>query len=149
MNLITLDPYNNDHKNMVDQSSKRNIFKNFMSISSICSKEEYEQIKDKKNEISECILRVENNEIKNYCVFSGTKDNRLIQMGIENLLDGDFLEKSMDYAFKNLNAHTITIFSDGDNSNLEKKGFESLGKENGITTYVKEKEMNIEIEKVR
>ena len=102
-----------------------------------------------KNEISECILRVENNEIKNYCVFSGTKDNRLIQMGIENLLDGDFLEKSMDYAFKNLNAHTITIFSDGDNSNLEKKGFESLGKENGITTYVKEKEMNIEIEKVR
>lgn len=149
MQLITLDPYNSEHKSIVDKSSKKNNFKSFMSISSVCRKEEYEQLKSKKNEIYECLLAVENEQIKNYCIFNGTKDNRLIQMGIEDLSDKRFLEKSMNYAFQVLNAHTITIFSDKEDSSLELMGFESLGQENGLTTYIKEQELNVELEKVR
>lgn len=149
MKLITLDPYNSKHRSIIDKSSKKNNFKHIMSVCSICNKEEYEEIRSKKNEILDCLLNVENDEIQNYCIFNGTKDNRLIQMGIESLTDKKFLEESMNYAFQVLNAHTITIFLDGDNSNLERMGFESLGQENGITTYIKEKEINIEMEKVR
>ena len=149
MKLITLDPYNSEHKNIIDKSLKKDIFKNYMKISSILSKEEYEENKNNTNEISEYLLKVENDEIRNYCFFSGTKDNRLVQIVLENLLDKSFLEESTNYAFQVLNAHTITIFSDKDDQGLEKIGFESLGKENGITTYIKEKDMTMQIEKVR
>ena len=149
MKLITLDPYNENHKSMLNQSSKKDIFKSFMSLSSVCSKEEYEKIKNRKNEIFECLLKVEQSEIENYCIFTGTKDNRLIQMNIENPQDKKFLEQSVNYAFQVLNAYTITMFSDTESSTLESLGFESLGEDNGRITYVKEQELDLKVEKLR
>ena len=149
MKLITLDPYNENHKSIMNQSSKKDIFKSFMSLSSVCSKEEYEKIVNRKNEIFECLLKVEQTEIDNYCIFTGTKDNRLIQMNIENPQDKKFLEESVNYAFQVLNAYTITMFSDTESSTLESLGFESLGEDNGTITYVKEQELDLKVEKLR
>lgn len=149
MKLVTLDPYNENHKSIMNQSSKKDIFRSFMSLSSVCSKEEFEKIKNNKNEIFECLLKIEQSEIKNYCIFTGTKDNRLVQMNMENPLDNKFLEESMNYAFQVLNAYTITMFSDTESSNLENLGFESLGEDNGRIAYVKEQELNLQVEKVR
>ena len=149
MKLITLDPYNENHKSILNQSSKKDIFQSFMSLSSVCSKEEYEKIVNRKNEIFECLLKVEQTEIDNYCIFTGTKDNRLIQMNIENPQDKKFLEQSVNYAFQVLNAYTITMFSDTESSTLESLGFESLGEDNGRITYVKEQELDLKVEKLR
>lgn len=149
MKLITLDPYNENHKSMLNQSSKKDIFKSFMSLSSLCSKEEYEKIINRKNEIFECLLKVEQTEIDNYCIFTGTKDNRLIQMNIENPQDKKFLEESVNYAFQVLNAYTITMFSDTESSTLDSLGFESLGEEKGKITYIKEQELDLKVEKLR
>lgn len=149
MKLITLDPYNEDHRSIMNQSSKKDSFKSFMSLSSICSKEEFEKIKNRKNEIFECLLKVEQSEIENYCIFTGTKDNRLIQMNMENPLDKKFLEQSVNYAFQVLNAYTLTMFSDTESSTLESLGFESLGEDNGRITYVKEQELDLKVEKLR
>ena len=120
-----------------------------MSLSSVCSKEEYEKIINSKNEIFECLLKVEQTEIDNYCIFTGTKDNRLIQMNIENPQDKKFLEESVNYAFQVLNAYTITMFSDTESSTLESLGFESLGEDNGTITYIKEQELDLKVEKLR
>ena len=149
MKLITLDPYNENHKSIMNQSSKKDIFKSFMSLSSVCSKEEYEKIVNRKNEIFECLLKVEQTEIDNYCIFTGTKDNRLIQINIENPQDKKFLEQSVNYAFQVLNAYTITMFSDTESSTLESLGFESLGEEKGKITYIKEQELDLKVEKLR
>ena len=149
MKLITLDPYNENHKIIMNQSSKKDIFQSFMSLSSLCSKEEYEKIINRKNEIFECLLKVEQTEIDNYCIFTGTKDNRLIQMNMENPQDKKFLEESVNYAFQVLNAYTITMFSDTESSTLESLGFESLGEDNGRITYVKEQELDLKVEKLR
>lgn len=149
MKLITLDPYNEAHRSIMNQSSKKDVFKSFMSLSSVCSKEEFEKIKNSKNEIFECLLKVEQSEIKNYCIFTGTKDNRFVQMNMENPLDNKFLEESMNYAFQVLNAYTLTMLSDAESSALESLGFESLGEDNGMFTYVKEQELNLQVEKIR
>ena len=67
----------------------------------------------------------------------------------EDLSSKRFLEESINYAFNNLNAYTITIFSDKQNKLLEDEGFENLGSDNGIITYIKEKEMAKEVGRVR
>ena len=145
MNLITLNPYDNKHKDIVNNSNKQ-AFKNIMEFPNYYSESQYQYLKNKSNDILEGLISISGNKIKNYCIYSGTKDNRLIQMAIEDLLQKEFLEVSMDYAFSVLDAHTVTIFSDKEISVLEQKGFENLGKEDGIITYIKEKEMELENE---
>ncbi len=101
------------------------------------------------NTIFSCIVGVENNQVKNYSIYTGTKDTRLVQIVIEDPSNKKFLEESITYAFKNLNAYTITIFSEKENRLLEDEGFENLGSDNGIFTYIKEKEMDKEVGRVR
>lgn len=149
MKLVTLDPYNENHISIINNSSKKDNFKPFMNLSAVCSKEEYEKLKISKNEMLECLLKLEQDSIINYCIFTGTKDNRFVQISLENQLDKRFLEQSVNYAFQVLNAYTVTIFSDKESSSLENLGFESLGEDNGIITYVKEQELNLKSEKVR
>lgn len=71
-----------------------------------------------------------------------------MQLQFANLESKEFIEKSATYAFSFLDAHTITIFSDDSSTNLEKLGFENLGEDGGITTYIKE-EKELEMERIR
>lgn len=101
------------------------------------------------NAIFSCIVGLDNDEVKNYCIYTGVKDIKLVQMTIENLSSKKFLEESISYAFNKLDAYTITIFTDKQNKLLEDEGFEDLGNDNNVFTYIKEKEMDKEVGRVR
>ncbi len=140
MNTVVLNPYNETHRSIVNSYEDIGVFQEIMNISNYYSQEKYQQEKIISNKILECLLELDGKNIKNYCLYSGMKDNRLIQMKIANLTDEKFLKKAMDYAFLTLNAYTLAIFTEQGHSSLEKYGFENLGQENGIITYIKEKE---------
>ena len=130
---------NKEAIDLINNSSKREVLTSFINNS----------FNNDSNSIFDCIIGVENNEIKNYSIYTGTKDTRLVQMVVEDLSSKKFLKESIKYAFNNLNAYTITIFSDKQNKLLEDEGFENLGSDNGIITYIKEKEMAKEVGRVR
>lgn len=143
MNLITLNPYSREQQELVKNSKKEQDLKRIIEIHKFYSKEEYDEIKSKSNDILECLVAENKGEIVNYCIYTGTKDNRLIQMDLENIAQKDFLQKAEKYAFSVLDAHTISVFSKKPSQILENSGFENLGEEGGITTYIKEKEIDI------
>ena len=149
MKLITLDPFNQEQNNLILKSDKGKELKSLIDSLTFKDKDEYKIFKNESNDILECLICLNEDSISNYCIYSGTKDNKLIQMKIDNLKDKKFVKESVDYAFLNLNAYTITIFSNKDSKLLESLGFESLGSDDGITTYIKEKELDLEMERVR
>lgn len=138
MKIVEVNKLNSDSLSLVNNSNKE-LLKSF--IDTDYSKDE--------NTIFSCIIGLENNDIKNYSIFKGTRDTRFIQMIVENLSSKSFLEESINYAFKTLNAYTITIFTDKPSKLLEEEGFENLGNDNDIITYIKEKEFDKEIGRVR
>lgn len=138
MKIVEVNNLNSDSISLVNNSDKE-VLKSFIDA---------DYSKDK-NIIFSCIIGVENNDIKNYSIFTGTKDTRFVQMIVENLSSKTFLEESINYAFKTLNAYTIAIFTDKPSKILEEEGFENLGNDNDIMTYIKEKELDKEIGRVR
>lgn len=104
---------------------------------------------DDTNTIFSCIIGMDNDDAIDYCIYVGAKDTRFVQMNIEDLSNKRFLKAAVDYAFNNLDAYTITIFTDKQNKFLEDEGFENLGRDNDIVTYIKEKEMDKETGRVR
>lgn len=143
MEIVTLNPYDTIQNKIIEESKYKKDLEEFSTIRNKYSQKEYNLLTQTQNEIFECLLLKENNSIKDYCIFKGTKDNRLIQMKLSNSNSKELIKVSISYAFSILNAHTITVFSEKENTKLEAMGFESLGKVNGQTTYIKE---NIEME---
>lgn len=139
MRILELNKNNVDSMNLINNSNKR------MYLESV--------IKDNSeidnNSIFSCIVLVEDNEIKNYSIYTGVKDMKLVQISIFDLSNKSFLKKSVDYAFINLDAYTVTIFTDKHNKNLEDEGFENLGRDNNMFTYIKEREINKELGRLR
>lgn len=145
MKIVEFNPFNKEHQalsNIYNDKSLSSI------ITSYKSEDEYNEQKYNSNNIYEAIVDIENNNIKNHCIFMGTRDNRLIQLQLGNLVQKKFLLESINYAFSRLNAYTITIFTDKDTPLLESIGFENLGGSDK-TTYIMEREMEKEIGSVR
>ena len=148
MKIITLNPYNNEHKELIDKYSDKEKLNSFMTLK-YKTEEEYISSQAISNNIYSCILSVEKDEIKNYCIYSGVKDTGLVQMKVKNLHQKRFLEESIKYGFNIIGAHTLTIFTEKENAELENNGFENLGSDNNIVTYIKEKEVEKELGRVR
>jgi hypothetical protein len=101
------------------------------------------------NQINECLIDEEQDKIKNASFYKGTKDTGLIEVEIVDQKQRNFLKKSIDFAFSIPNANTVTIFSDKENKTLESLGFESLGKYQGKTTYIKEQTKEEKIGRIK
>lgn len=129
---------NSETLSIINESTKKNAVMQFLGVNNRDS-----------NVINSCLIGVENNDIKNYALYIGMKDTRLIQMTIENFSSKSFFEHAVDYAYKNLNAYTITVFTDRPNKLLEDAGFENLGSDNNIVTYIKDREIEKDVGRVR
>ena len=103
-------------------------------------------------ELCDLLYQEKQGEINNICYIKGTSDNGLFQLDIINLNNSqvktnlDFIESVTEYAFTVLNAKTTTILSNDYNENdLMSLGYESLGEYNGMHTYVKDREKQLEM----
>ncbi len=148
LKTVVLNPYDSNQISLIEKSNYQSSLQKFTNVPKFYTEEKYKSLKTRSNSLFDCLLLVEGDGIKNYCIFTGTKDNRLVQLQFANLESKEFIEKSETYAFSFLDAHTITIFSDDSSTNLEKLGFENLGEDGGITTYIKE-EKELEMERIR
>ncbi len=157
MKLVVADPFNDNHIEMLSNFNKeKNISLETLNylenIKKTMSKDKYNEEKSTSININETLLNIQNEKIINLCFFTGTKDNKLVQLDIENLKNGnneknrEFLTAATNYALASLEAETMTIFSNElDSKMLEANGFISLGENNGINTYVKDREKAEEI----
>lgn len=151
MKLVVVDPYDNEVMKKVLAFYKTNprklsILDLFLDISHTMSKEDYKKEKESIVEISEMLVQIKRGQVVNVCSFSGTKDNRLIELEIDNLNDKnkkeniEFLNSATNYAFFSLNAETVTIFANEKNEELLiSNGYESLGPCNEGNVYIKDK----------
>lgn len=139
MKIVEVNNSNIEAVNLINNSSGRDNLKSFLENDFVVDK----------NTIFSCILGVENNEINNFCVYTGQKDTKFVQLNIEDLSNSKFLEESVNYAFNNLDCYTIAIFSEKQSKVLEDYGFENLGNDNGMITYIKDKDIEKEVGRVR
>ena len=139
MKIVEVNKSNREIVDLINNSSRKENLKSFVDDNFIIDT----------NTIYKCIAEVEKEEIKNYCIYTGQKDTRFVQMIVEDLSNKHFLEKSISYAFSNLDCYTITIFTDKKNKLLEELNFENLGNDNGIITYIKDKEIEKEVGRLR
>lgn len=157
MNLIVVDPYTSDIEEKLKEFQKeKNInieyFNKLFEVKKQLTKEEYDKQKENSININEIIVNIVKDRINNVCVFNGTKDNKLIELKIYNLKDGNnetnrnFVKNNTEYALSILNAETISIFSNNSNDQiLIENGYESIGEYNGVNTYIMDKQKIEEI----
>ena len=99
------------------------------------------------NLINECTYTLKNNNIDNICFLTGTKDNKLVKASIYNLGEKPFIKSVENHAFNDLEAETITIFTNN-KSNLENLGFEFIGDIDGKNAWLKDKQSLKEMDKI-
>ena len=103
-------------------------------------------------ELYDLLYQEKHGQINNVCYIKGTKANGLFKLEIINLNNSqlktnlNFIEAATEYAFTVLNAETTTILSnDYKDDSLLSIGYESLGEYNGMHTYVKDREKQLEM----
>lgn len=117
------------------------------------SKEEYEQVKKQQNEISQSLFLLQNNvqeepQIIDSCHIMGEKDRKICYIYFAPIKTSPKSRKlvalATDYSFNSLGMEEVFVATNIEdralNSNLEQMEYSSLGEENGIITYLKEKE---------
>lgn len=144
MNLIIVKPDNNEHiagiKDFSDAVGKE------LEIMSSLKKLQQENERINSNTIYEMAISTVGQKVQNLAIIQGTRDNKLIELTIMNLKDGDneknrsFIEETTEYSFGQLNAETIVVFSNHQDKTLESLGYESLGNDQGIIPYIKDRE---------
>ena len=111
--------------------------------------------KNDPNMITEIVANMDKGKIFNACYYSGTKDTKFVELSINNQegnkkrVNSEFLTDATSYAFDRLNAETIVVFSQKDDSNLLAEGYESLGLLNDKYIYIKDKEDYKELRAVK
>lgn len=153
MDLVAITKYNEDLIN------KLKIFEKNANIKIPFMNKIAEIVTNKKvsnTELSDLVYTLKNDEINNLCYLKGNSDNRLINLEILNLNNRhkktniNFIESATNYAFTILNAETVTIFSnDFNNDDLIGIGYEPLGEYKGKSTYVKDREKQVESGAIR
>ncbi len=151
--LYLVDPYNDSHLEMIRVFEEKhglssNYLKTMGQIRASVPKEEYLQKKKKRNEIEEDLFIVKDSEIIDYCHISGEKDiktGRIIPASLKELeRKRRIITLATDYAMKTLGLEEVFVEINPDNKGLlaflDKKGYESLGEENGMIIYLKERE---------
>ncbi|MCI8347457.1 MAG: hypothetical protein HFJ12_05905 [Bacilli bacterium] len=149
MNLIIVNPDSKQHIMSIRDFS--NEVGKELEIISALKRVEKESESINSNTICEMAMSMMGQKVQNLAIIQGTRDNRLIELTIINQKDGDneknrdFIKKTTDYSFNQLNAETIVIFSNHQDKALEALGYESLGNDPGMIPYIKDREKTVGI----
>ena len=151
MSIFSLDPYNDEHleriiafeeeNNCLDKPSSY-----IKKIRETISKEDYYDAN--KYEFEEILFTEKNNKITDCCYIHGEKDIKKCYLTPINMSNKnkrrDLPELATNYALDTLGMEEVFVnINEDDNNlitNLELKGFENLGEENGKILLLKEKE---------
>lgn len=150
--LFLVDPYDEDHKKLIDNFEKDNNIQTNVStyIKKIESstREEYKKIKKISNEINEALFIESFNKIKDLCFISGEKDISTCTISFAllktKLRTRKLLDQAVDFAKNTLNMKEIFIKANKNDKSilesLEKENFENLGIQDGYILYLTEAE---------
>ena len=153
--VFIVDPYNEKHielfKNfeLLHQENEL-ISTKLENISDHLSKDEYIKKKKEENEINEVLFTLEKEKINDFCSINGVKDMKTCTLYFPKLEKKQrlMIKAATDYALNHLGLESVFITIDKNDkimiNNLEKLSFESLGEENGVVTYMTEKEKILE-----
>lgn len=152
--LFLVNPFNDKHLSMIDDFEKENEINTKTSefldrLTSTMTAEEYEEFKRAANELEESLFIEENNKVKDSCHIQGEKDIKSCKISFApiktKLKNRRLLTLATEYALESLGMMEVFINTTYDDknmiANLEARGFESLGEENGQLIYLKEKEI--------
>ena len=134
--------YNSDDSDIIDYVSKTRFLR----------PEDYSEIKNNSNEIEEVLCLQEDYRIKDYCHIYGEKDRKIgtITFPMKGLKRKNFISMiincTQDFGLKEIfvktNPEDKTLIKD-----LEALNFESLGEDNGVLIYLKDEELEKEIQR--
>lgn len=141
MNLIII---NSTQTNYIDEVAKlAKTVENEMEIEDAINK--VINMPETSNNINEIALTISSAKISNLALITGTKDNRLIQVKLvykssRNEKTPSFITEITNHSFQDLQAETIALFSKTENRSLELMGYEALGYDDNLYTYIKDRE---------
>jgi hypothetical protein len=151
--LFLVDPYNYAHINLIDEFERENEISTKTSefldnLKAELSKEEYLKQKRLSNDIEESLFIETNKKIKDSCHIQGVKDIKTCTITFApiktKLRNRRLITLATDYAFNTLDMYEVFIKVSKDDKNmienLNARGFESLGEEEGNLIFLKEKE---------
>ena len=134
--------YNSDDSDVID----------FISKTRLLQPEDYSDMRNNSNEIEEILYLQENDRVKDYCHIYGEKDRKIgtISFPMKGLKRKTFLSMiincTQDLGLKEIFVKTTpedkTLIKD-----LESLSFEYLGEDNGTIIYLKEEELEKEIQR--
>ncbi len=155
--LSIVNPFDASHLKKIDDFEKENEIETKTSsflAKMRCSvdREEYEHIEKSSNEIETSLFVDSEHGIKDICHITGEKDRKTCMITFASiktkLRNRRIITLATDYALNNLGMEEVFVSIDADDknmiTNLEARGFESLGEESGIIIYLKEKELLID-----
>lgn len=150
------DPYNDDHIKLIADFEEKNGINSVTSmalnnISQTKTKEDYIKEKKESNEINQILFLEEENHITDLCHIQAEKDMKLCRVFFTPITimgrNRKIVSLVTDYVFDVLGMEDVFITVPAGEAdrvlieNLESKGFENLGEDNGNITYLKEKEL--------
>ena len=159
--LFLVDPYNDKQLEMIQEFEKDNDLKSNLSASigiirASVPKENYSQYQKNRNEIDEDLFIEKNSKITDFCHIHGEKDIKTGKILLAPLTQKEnkrrLLSLATEYALNQLGLEEVFIEVDSTNKNLiknvEAKGYENLGEENGKIIYLKDREERIESQRM-
>lgn len=159
--LFIADPYNEEHIKMFSDFELTNSITTktstyLKSMKEKYTKDEYDEYLKESNIITQSLFLEDNSIIKDCCYINGEKDRKACTLYFSPLKEETknrrLISIASDYVFNALGMEEVFINANTNDtnlvSNLKSKGFESLGEENGVITFLKEKEDEKEIGKV-
>ena len=148
------DPYNDEHIKLIANFEEINGITTVTStllrnIRQTRTEEKYKQEVKESNEIHQSLFLQDESDITDTCHVQAEKDMkscRIFFAPIPSTKNRKLVTLATDYAFEVLGMEDVfvTVATGGSDrlliENLEQKGFENLGEDNGTITYLKEKE---------
>ena len=148
------DPYNDEHIRLIANFEETNGITTVTStllrnIRQTRTEEKYKKEVKESNEIHQSLFLQDESSITDTCHVQAEKDMKSCQIffaPISSNKNRKLVTLATDYAFDVLGMEDVfvTVETSGTDriliENLEQKGFENLGEDNGTITYLKEKE---------
>lgn len=149
--LSVVNPFDTSHLEKIDAFEKENEISTKTStfLSKIRNKDDYEIQRRNSNEIETSLFIELDNVIKDICHITGEKDRKACTITFADiktrLKNRRIITLATDYALNSLGMEDIFVIINQDDqnmiTNLEARGFESLGEESGKLVYLKEREL--------
>ena len=149
--LYILDPYDDEQVKLF--SFEDTVLTYINKIRDNMNSSEYKENKKNTNEIEEFLFTMENNKVKDYCHLIGEKDIKVchITFPLMNLRKRPLLTLASAYAEGVVESEEVFVKIDPKDKDtikvLEDSGFESLGEEGNILIYLKDKELELNIQR--